>query len=78
MADRTVATTNTLNYFRHEFNATAADVGSIQSILDAAGIIASATDIPTFAVFQLKTVLTGSNSSYPPLIKDMRGIALAV
>ena len=38
----------------------------------------SASSIPAFAVFQLKTVLTGSNSSYPPLIKDMRGIALAV
>ena len=38
----------------------------------------SATDIPAFAVFQLKTVLTGTNSSYPPLLKDMRGIALAV
>ena len=45
MADRTVATTNTLNYFRHEFNATAIDVGSIQSILDASGYIASSTDV---------------------------------
>ena len=45
MADRVVAATNTLNYFRHEFNATARDVGSIQSVLDASGIIASATDI---------------------------------
>ena len=45
MADRSVATTNTLNYFRHEYNATSADVGSIQSVLDASGIIASATDI---------------------------------
>ncbi len=45
MADRVVAATNTLNYFRHEFNATARDVGSIQSVLDASGFIASATDI---------------------------------
>jgi len=45
MADRTVATTNTLNYFRHEFNATAIDVGAIQSILDATGYIASSTDV---------------------------------
>jgi len=45
MADRTVATTNTLNYFRHEYNATAIDVGSIQSILDATGFIASSTDV---------------------------------
>ena len=57
MADRTVATTNTLNYFRHEFNATAIDVGSIQSILDAAGIIASATDISE-AIPLLNTDLT--------------------
>mgnify|MGYP000571779812 CR=1 FL=1 len=27
---------------------------------------------------QLKSVLTGINSSYPPVIKDLRGIALAV
>ena len=45
MADRSVAATDTLNYFRHEFNATAADVGSIQSILDASGYIASSTDV---------------------------------
>ena len=45
MADRVVATTNTLNYFRHEFNGTAEDVGSIQSILDASGYIASSTDV---------------------------------
>ena len=45
MADRTVAATDTLNYFRHEYNATAIDVGSIQSILDATGYIASSTDV---------------------------------
>ena len=38
----------------------------------------SASDIPGFTAFQLKVVMTGTNSSYPPLIKDMRGIALAV
>ena len=31
-----------------------------------------------FSAFSLKIVLTGTISSYPPLIKDMRGIALAV
>ncbi len=45
MADRVVASTDTLNYFRHEFNGTAADVGDIQSILDASSYIASATDV---------------------------------
>ena len=57
MADRSVATTNTLNYFRHEYNATSADVGSIQSILDATGIIASATDVVE-SVTLLNTDLT--------------------
>ena len=38
----------------------------------------SASSIPGFTAFQLKVVMTGTNSSYPPLIKDMRGIALAV
>ena len=45
MADRVVASTDTLNYLRHEFNGTAADVGDIQSILDASSYIASATDV---------------------------------
>ena len=45
MADRSVAATNTLNYFRHEFNATAADVGAIADILSASGYIASSTDV---------------------------------
>ena len=45
MADRSVASTDTLNYFRHEFNATAADVGDIQAVLDASSYIASSTDI---------------------------------
>jgi len=38
----------------------------------------SASDIPGFTAFALKIVMTGTNSSYPPVIKDMRGIALAV
>ena len=45
MADRVVNTTDTLNYFRHEFNGTAVDVGDIQSILDASSYIASSTNI---------------------------------
>ncbi len=45
MADRTVAATNTLNYFRHEYNATAIDVGAIADILSASGYIASSTDV---------------------------------
>ena len=38
----------------------------------------SASTLPEFTAFQLKVVLTGTNSSYPPLLKDMRGIALAI
>ena len=45
MADRVVNTTDTLNYFRREFNATSTDVGDIQGILDASSYIASATDV---------------------------------
>ena len=36
------------------------------------------SDLPPFSAFALKIVLTGTNSSYPPIVKDMRGIALAV
>jgi hypothetical protein len=32
----------------------------------------------TFTAFQLKIILKGTNSSYPPRVKDMRGIALAI
>jgi hypothetical protein len=45
MADRVVAATDTLNYFRHEFNGTAEDVGAIADILSASSYIASATDV---------------------------------
>src|SRR6056300_1449172 len=38
----------------------------------------SASDIHDFTSFQIKIVLTGSVSSYPPIVKDMRAIALAV
>ena len=45
MADRSVATTDTLDTFRTTYNSTAADVGDISSLTGASGIIASATDI---------------------------------
>ena len=38
----------------------------------------SASSVPAFTAFQLKVVMTGTNSAYPPKLKDMRGIALAV
>ncbi len=38
----------------------------------------TASSLPQFSAFQIKIVLTGTNSSYPPLLKDLRGIALAV
>ena len=45
MADRSVATTDTLDTLRTTYNSTAADVGDIASVTGASGIIASATDI---------------------------------
>ena len=38
----------------------------------------SVSDLPSFTSFQLKIVLKGTVSSYPPRVKDLRGIALAV
>ena len=38
----------------------------------------SACSLAAFSAFQLKVTMTGTNSSYPPILKDMRGIALAV
>ena len=38
----------------------------------------SASDLTTFTAFQLKLTLEGTSSCYPPVIKDLRGIALAV
>ena len=38
----------------------------------------SATGLNEFTAFQIKICMKGTNSSYPPVIRDMRGIALAV
>jgi hypothetical protein len=38
----------------------------------------STSNINDFSAFQIKIVMKGSNSSYPPIIRDMRGIALAI
>jgi hypothetical protein len=38
----------------------------------------SDTGINEFTAFQIKIVMKGSVSSYPPIIRDLRGIALAV
>ena len=38
----------------------------------------SVKDLQEFTAFQIKIVMKGSVSSYPPVIRDMRGIALAV
>ena len=45
MADRSVATTDTLETFRTTFNSTAGDVGDIADLTGASGVIASSTDI---------------------------------
>ena len=38
----------------------------------------SATGLNEFTAFQIKICMKGTNSSYPPVIRDMRGRALAV
>ena len=38
----------------------------------------SASSLNTFTSFQIKIVMKGTVSSYPPIIRDLRGIALAV
>jgi len=38
----------------------------------------SANSINTFTAFQIKIVLKGTNSAYPPIVRDLRGIALAL
>ena len=38
----------------------------------------SVSGLKDFTTFQLKIGMTGSISSYPPIIRDMRAIALAV
>ena len=38
----------------------------------------SASGLTTFTAFQLKITMTGTSSCYPPRVKDLRGIALAV
>ena len=45
MADRSVASSDTLETLRTTYNSTAGDVGDISSVTGASGIIASATDI---------------------------------
>ena len=38
----------------------------------------SVNNLKDFTTFQLKIGMTGSVSSYPPIIRDMRAIALAI
>ena len=38
----------------------------------------SAENLTTFTAFQLKVTMEGTSSCYPPKVKDLRGIALAV
>jgi hypothetical protein len=45
MADRTVASTATLDTLRTTYNSTATDVGDIASLTAASGVIASSTDV---------------------------------
>ena len=45
MADRSVATTDTLETLRTTFNSLAGDIGDIASLTSASGVIASSTDV---------------------------------
>ena len=45
MADRSVATTDTLETLRTTFNSLAGDIGDISSLTSASGVIASSTDV---------------------------------
>ena len=45
MADRSVATTDTLETFRTTFNSLAGDIGDIADLTSASGVIASSTDV---------------------------------
>ena len=38
----------------------------------------SSSNITGFTALQIKVILKGTNSAYPPLVKDLRGIALAL
>ena len=38
----------------------------------------SDNNITQFTAFQIKVVLKGTNSAYPPIVRDLRGIALAL
>ena len=38
----------------------------------------SGSDLTPFTAFQIKLVMKGTNSAYPPRVKDLRGIALAI
>jgi len=38
----------------------------------------SASGLNEFTTFQIKIVMEGTNSAYPPIVRDLRGIALAI
>ena len=57
MADRSVATTDTLETFRTTFNSLAGDVGDIADLTGASGVIASSTDIVE-AIVAMNTEVT--------------------
>ena len=79
MADRSIAAGDTLNKLRFEFNGTAdVAVDPSRDDNDFKEQKFTVSGLEPFSAFSLKIVLTGTISSYPPLIKDMRGIALAV
>ena len=63
MADRVVASTDTLNYLRHEFNGTAADVGDIAKCIRAQVVI-------LLLQLMLLRLIVALNSELPEITTD--------
>ena len=80
MTARTVLTTNTLEEFRTTFNSlSSTDIGDPASLTTTAtSIVGAINEVNTTVTTAFKIVLKGTNSATPPIVKDMRGIALAV
>ena len=98
-----IATTNTLENFRQQFNNLQTDVNGLESgtltfstvsatttstsalniLEDGTIVFEGATDdgigepLSEFSQFQIKIVMQGTDAANPPLIKDLRILALA-
>ena len=53
-------------------------LNSVDDYVHLTGSWTTDSDLNKFTAFQLKLVFKGTVSSYPPRVKDLRGIALAI